>query len=242
MNDRSTLVFHRRYAPLVVAGLLIALAGAARPGDPTSPADSSPATPTAEHSASVPVLINRAVIFGNPDREAVRVSPDGATIAYLAPSDGVMNVWVAPVDDLGAAKPVTTNRGRGIPWYQWTYTSEDILFGKDKDGNENWHIYRVNLKTGEQEDLTPYRGVNARIQQLSPDHPQTMLAAINKRDKALHDVYRIDLASGKTELVQENTGGFVSWVTRSGCGSPLAWARLGGRPTFAPTARADGRR
>ncbi|MEJ2325502.1 MAG: S9 family peptidase [Chromatiaceae bacterium] len=226
MSDRSTLQSCRRCAPLIVAGLLIALAGTACPANPGTHAQASLATPTAETSSAAPALIDRAVIFGNADRQAVRVSPDGSKIAYLAPREGVMNVWVAPVDEPWAAKPVTANRGRGIPWYQWAYTNEDILFGKDQGGNENWHIYRVNLKRGEQRDLTPYRGVNARTQELSPDHPQTMLAAINKRDKALHDVYRVDLTSGKTELVQENNGGFVSWVTDDALRVRLA-TRLG---------------
>lgn len=236
MEDRTTLLFCRRFAVLIVAGLLIALAGTARPADPSNHAQSSQATPTDETFAVAPRLIDRTVIFGNADRKAVRISPEGSNIAYLAPKAGVMNVWVAPVDDLQAAKPVTDNRGRGISWYQWTYTNQDILFGKDKGGNENWHIYRVNLKTGEQKDLTPYRGVNARIQALSPGHPQTMLAVINKRNKALHDVYRIDLESGKTEMVQKNDGGFVSWVTDDALAVRLA-ARLdkmGGKTYLRP--------
>jgi hypothetical protein len=68
-------------------------------------------------------LISRQVLFGNPDRAAVKISPDGSHISYLAPLDGVLNVWVGPVDDPQAAKPVTKDSVRGIRMYFWAYTN-----------------------------------------------------------------------------------------------------------------------
>jgi hypothetical protein len=59
-------------------------------------------------------LIPRKVLFGNPDRSQVRISPDGATLSWLAPRDGVLNVWVAPRQNLEAARPVTHDTGHGF--------------------------------------------------------------------------------------------------------------------------------
>ena len=94
-------------------------------------------------------LIPRTTLFGNPDRTQVRVSPDGARIAYLAPLDGVLNVWVAPVDDLDAARPVSADTYRGIRFYLWAYNSRHILYIQDKGGDENWRIYAVDGYDGQ---------------------------------------------------------------------------------------------
>ena len=202
---------------LTCATLLMLLVGAGCAGSKSqTEADESAKASSADKQADdaqKPELIDREVIFGNADRKSVRLSPDGSKLAYLAPKDGVMNVWVAPADDLDAAEAVTNNTGRGIPFYRWAYTNNHILFGKDKGGDENWHIYRVDLESGEQTDLTPHVGIKARITQLSPDHPKKMLVGLNKRDKKLHDIYRIDITTGDSKMVQKNTGGFVGWVT-----------------------------
>ena len=86
-------------------------------------------------------MIPRSVLFGNPQRAMARISPDGKWLSYLAPVDGVLNVWVGPVDDLAAAKPVTNDKIRGIRGYFWAYTSKHILYMQDKGGDENWHVY-----------------------------------------------------------------------------------------------------
>ncbi|MCC7354931.1 MAG: S9 family peptidase, partial [Anaerolineae bacterium] len=92
-------------------------------------------------------LIPRRVLFGNPDRASVQISPDGAHLTWLAPLEGVLNVWVAPRDDLAAARPVTRDTGRGIRSYLWAYTNAHILYIQDKNGDENWRLYAVDLAT-----------------------------------------------------------------------------------------------
>jgi dipeptidyl aminopeptidase/acylaminoacyl peptidase len=159
-----------------------------------------------------PELIPREVLFGNPDKVSVALSPDGTKISYRAPVDGVMNVWVGPVDDPVVAKPVTYDTFRGIPAYGWTYTNEHILYIQDKEGDENWRVYSVNLNTGETIDLTPLEGVQARIQQFSPEFPNEFLVALNDRVPQLHDLYRVNIDTGERTLVLENEG-FLGFVT-----------------------------
>jgi dipeptidyl aminopeptidase/acylaminoacyl peptidase len=157
-------------------------------------------------------LIPRQVLFGNPDRTQVKISPDGRKIGYLAPVNGVLNVWVGPVDDLDAARPVTEDTYRGIRSYGWAYTSEHILYVQDKGGDENWRLYSANLDTGQNNDLTPVEGVQARIQHISPKYPGEILIGLNERDARLHDIYRLDILTGQRELVQENPG-FAAFET-----------------------------
>jgi len=58
-------------------------------------------------------LIPRDVLFSDPDRTSVQISPDGRWISFLAPRNGVLNVWVAPADAPDAAAPVTDARAPG---------------------------------------------------------------------------------------------------------------------------------
>ena len=157
-------------------------------------------------------LIPRTVLFGNPDRASVQLSPDGSQIAYLAPRDGVLNVWVAPRDDLAAARPVTDDTGRGIRFYGWAYTNTHILYIQDKNGDENWRLYVVDLQGGGVRDLTPFEGVQARLQELSPDFPHEVLVTINNRNAQLHDLYRLDIRTGELTLVRQNDG-FMAFLT-----------------------------
>ncbi len=156
-------------------------------------------------------LIPRKVLFGNPDRAAVQLSPDGAQLSYLAPRDGVLNVWVAPRGDVAAARPVTRDAGRGIHFYGWAYTNRHILYIQDKDGDENWRLYSVDLATDEVKDLTPFEGTQAQIEAVSHRLPQEVVVGLNNRDPQWHDLYRINLVTGEMTLLEQNDS-FASFV------------------------------
>jgi dipeptidyl aminopeptidase/acylaminoacyl peptidase len=164
----------------------------------------------AEAADQVP-LIPRKVLFDNPDKSQPRISPDGKHLAYLAPVDGVMNVWVGPIDKPDDAKPITKDKKRGIRQFNWTFTNDRILYIQDADGDENWHIYGTPINGGETTDFTPLKKVNARIEGVSHKFPCEILIALNDRDDKYHDVYRLDLKSGERKLVLKNTefAGFV---------------------------------
>jgi dipeptidyl aminopeptidase/acylaminoacyl peptidase len=179
-------------------------------------------------TAAVP-LIPRRVFFEEPERSDVRLSPNGARIAFLAPLDGVLNVWVgetaAVVSDPAAARPFTRDRGRGVRDYHWAYDGDHLLYLQDDGGDENWRVHRVDLETGEDVDLTPLPGVQARIVHLSARHPGQVLVGLNDRDPAWHDLHLLDLRTGDRRLVHENSG-----FTRLVCDDELR-VRLGERVT-----------
>ncbi len=156
-------------------------------------------------------LIPREVLFGNPERASVQISPDGTRLAFLAPADGVLNVWVAPADKPEAAAAVTRDRGRGIRAYFWAYTSRHVVYLQDKDGDENWRVFTVDLGTQAIQDLTPQAGVQARIDGVSHKFPEHVLVGLNDRDPQLHDLYRVHIVTGEKSPVLENEG-FVGFV------------------------------
>jgi len=160
-------------------------------------------------------LIPREVFFGNPDKASVQLSPDGKQISYLAPVAGVLNVWVGPADKPADAKPVTDDTHRGIRSYFWAQNSGQVLYIQDKGGDENWHLYSVNLADNKTIDLTPFDGVQARVQQVSHEHPDEILVAINNRDPQYHDIHRVNVITGESSLVQENKDGYVGFLTEN---------------------------
>jgi dipeptidyl aminopeptidase/acylaminoacyl peptidase len=165
---------------------------------------------------SVP-LIPREVIFGNPEMASPRLSPDGALLAYIAPKDGVLNVWVGPAGSRPGGEdfhPVTDDRKRGIRTYFWTEDGEYLVYLQDQDGDENWRLYAVrpDAEKVEARPLTPFENVQARPLEKSRRHPQRILVELNRRNPELHDAYGLDLASGKLELLAENPGNVAGWV------------------------------
>lgn len=151
-------------------------------------------------------LIPRDVLFSDPDRTSVQISPDGRWISFLAPRNGVLNVWVAPANAPDAAAPVTDARDRGIAGYSWTYLDSHLIYVQDTAGDENWRLYRLDVTTGESVLLTPESGVNAQIVAISPKHPQEIVVGLNDRLPEWHDLYRVDLRTGERALLHENEG------------------------------------
>jgi dipeptidyl aminopeptidase/acylaminoacyl peptidase len=160
-----------------------------------------------------PPLIARDVLFGNPERMSPELSPDGKRLAWIAPdAKNVLQVWVKTVggsDD----KTITADKKRGIRSYMWAKDNRTLLYTQDADGDENWHVYGVDLTSGIVRDLTPFQGVNAEIQDLNPKFPRSFLVNLNVRNKQLHDVYRCDLETGGLTLDTENPGDVAGWIT-----------------------------
>jgi dipeptidyl aminopeptidase/acylaminoacyl peptidase len=149
-------------------------------------------------------LISRDLLFGNPDRIIARISPDGTQISFLAPLNGVMNVWVGPSAQPGNARPITNDTYRGIRNYIWAFTNRHIIYLQDKNGDENWRIYSANLSNLETKDLTPFAGVQTQIMAVSYKFPHQIMVGLNRRDPEYHDIYRLDIDSGNLTLVLEN--------------------------------------
>ena len=155
-------------------------------------------------------LIALDVLFGNPEKAAASISPDGRRICFLAPDAGVLNVWVATLGEEDA-RAVTHDRGRGIQTAAWAHDNRHILFVQDRDGDENWHLHTIDLESGEIVDRTPMGGVQARILARSKRRPHEVLVGLNAEDPRYHDVYRLDLAAGT--LVKEVANpGFEDWL------------------------------
>ena len=163
-------------------------------------------------------LIPREVLFGNPERVNPQISPDATRLAWIAPRDGVLNVWVTPISGTGeggvdwdAAQVVTDDTDRGIRAFAWARDARHLLYIQDTGGDENWRLYDVDLQTGAKRDLTPYDGIQARIIATKKSHRDEILVGMNRDNPQLHDVYRLDLKTGELTKLIENPG-YAGWL------------------------------
>lgn len=162
-------------------------------------------------------LIPRSTLFGNPERGGCQISPCGRWLAFVAPLEGVMNLWVCDIAEdieaaFAAARPLTRDRNRGVYSFAWTYDGVHLIYVQDQNGDENEHLYAVPAAGGEVRALTPHEGAKVSVQAVSRKRPESVLVTMNKRDPRYPDLFRIDLASGEMTLVCENAGfwGFIT--------------------------------
>jgi dipeptidyl aminopeptidase/acylaminoacyl peptidase len=156
-------------------------------------------------------LIPRNILFGNPTKTSPRISPDGQHLAYLAPVDNVLNVWVGAVSGNEYA-PLTSDTERGIRSYFWAPNNKHILYVQDTGGNENWRLYATNVETHETRDLTPFENVQVQILDQDKHFPDELLIAMNKENPQVHDVYNLNLSTGALTLVAQNPGNIAGWI------------------------------
>lgn len=153
-------------------------------------------------------LIPRAALFGNPAKASARISPDGKWLSWLAPVDGVLNIWVAPAANPAAAKPVSASKDRPVRTYFWAPDSRSVLYIQDKGGDENFLLYGIDPVSAKERLLTPFEKTTVRLIGTSTLHRNRILVGLNNRDPKFHDVHSLDLNTGKLTLVLQNTGGF----------------------------------
>src|SRR5688572_5720310 len=169
------------------------------------------APPTAAEAVAGTAVIPRSALFGNPEKTQARVSPDGKYVSFIAPKDGVLNVWVGPPSDPSAAKAVTNDTKRGIRQHFWAYDNQHVLYIQDEGGDENWHLYATNVSAGTTKDLTPYKGIAAQVAGLSWKKPGSVAVGLNDRAAEWHDLWEVNLATGKRVLIEQNSQEFAGY-------------------------------
>lgn len=163
-------------------------------------------------------LIPRRKLFDNPTFFGAKLSPDGRLLSWLAPVDGVLNVWVSPADSIAAGQPVTRTKGRPINWQAWSPDGRYIMFLNDENGDENQHLFVVDPRTSELRDLTPFTSIRAMPTYWSHIVPDKIAIMLNDRDRRWHDVFLLDLKTGERSLIWENRHKFrfvgLDWQLR----------------------------
>ncbi|HVJ52155.1 MAG TPA: S9 family peptidase [Aliidongia sp.] len=176
---------------ILAAALLVAGAGTAR--------------------AAEPPLIDVKEFFKNPIQAAHQLSPAGDYIAYLAPWNNRLNVWVQKI---GETEPVriTADTARDIRNFTWT-TDDRIVYAQDTAGDENFKLFSVKRDGTGLIAMTPWDGVRADIVDVPRDDPRHIIITDNKRDPKAFDAFRADVETGKLELLVQNPGNVDGYQT-----------------------------
>ena len=165
--------------------------------------------PSPAHPA-LPPLIPRSALFGEPADESPALSPDGATLAWCRRGEnGIADVWVRGLASDGARQ--LTHAARSVRGVQWSPDGRWLLFLADRNGDENQHLWSVEVGTGQERDLTPFEGVRVEGTILDERHPAELLVGLNLRDRGVFDLHRVNLESGAVTLDTRNPGDVVEW-------------------------------
>ena len=170
-------------------------------------------TPTLTAHAALPPLVPRAVLFGDAEQDAAEISPDGRWLAWAKRGpDGVVNLWVRGLDR-DTTWQVTRDPERGTHHGWWTPDSKRLLFLDDRGGDENEHVFAVEVATGATRELTPYAGVRCEGVSADARDPDNILVGMNRRDPKVFDLWRVNLATGDAVLEAQNPGDVTDWTT-----------------------------
>jgi len=158
--------------------------------------------------------------FRNPDRGFFRLADDGATLGFMEPASiqgqpARMNIFVQALNGsapTGQARRLTSETERDIAQFFWK-GSDTVIYEKDFNGDENFHVLAVNARSGSLTDLTPFPGVRASIEDDLQDDPDHILISHNGRNPEVFDVYRSNIHTGELVRVAENPGNIVGWQT-----------------------------
>ena len=157
-------------------------------------------------------LIPLEVLFGNAEKKVQpRISPNGQYLAYIAPENNVLNIWLKKIDE-NDDKAITHDKDRGISGFWWSYDNKRIFYSQDTAGNENWRLYSIDIEDESIKEYTPFDNVQVRLIEYVKDFPTRMLIGLNKRDPKVHDVYELNTATGDVTLVIENPGRVIQWI------------------------------
>jgi dipeptidyl aminopeptidase/acylaminoacyl peptidase len=193
--------------------LLLGCSGARPLAAPTPAPSASAAVAVALLAARADrTLLARKILFGNDDRSDVQISPDGQRIGWLAASQGNLNLYVSPADDLKKAHPVTQETALTIRSWRWTFDPNRIVFSRAKDGDDDLHVCVVDLVKNETKDLTAIDGARAELVGLSLKHPREALVSLKERDKPVQEVDWVDMVTGARKPVMQGDATVGRWL------------------------------
>jgi dipeptidyl aminopeptidase/acylaminoacyl peptidase len=149
--------------------------------------------------------------FRNPESAVFGLSPDGSHFAFLKPWENRLNVHVQKIGEEEATR-ITGATERDIAEYFWANNNR-IAYVQDTAGDENFILYAVNIDGSDLKELTPFEKVKVKLIDKLKNDDEHMLISMNKRNPRLFDVYRININSGKMNMIAQNPGNIVGWQT-----------------------------
>ncbi|MBV9768691.1 MAG: alpha/beta fold hydrolase [Bryobacterales bacterium] len=169
----------------------------------------------------LPQLIDRELLFGDPEISGAQLSPDGEYIAFLKPWKETRNIWVKKTSEpFSSARLMTTETARPVAAFLWTRDARFIGYVKDSGGDENFNVYAVDPRAAAESgadaprsrDLTNLKGVRLLMFSAPKNEPDVLYIGLNDRDKSWHDLYKLKISTGERTLIRKNTDRIAGWI------------------------------
>jgi dipeptidyl aminopeptidase/acylaminoacyl peptidase len=170
---------------------------------------------------ALPPLIDREILFGDPEISGAQLSPDGKYLAFLKPWKETRNIWIKQIaEPFSSARLMTTETARPVAGFLWTRDGKYIVYVKDNAGDENFNVYAVDpggaaAPGGDappSRDLTNLKGVRVMLFSAPKTDPDVVYIGLNDRDQAWHDLYKLRISTGERTLIRENTDRIAGWI------------------------------
>lgn len=165
--------------------------------------------------------------FARPAASTFRFSPDGKYLSYRERDEHAKRHLVVKNLATGEVKRAVEEKDELIRGYDWI-NSERLVFVMDQGGNENYHVYAVNLDGSGLKDLTPFEGVRAQLTDMLVEDKDHIIIQMNKNNAQVFEPYKVHVVSGALELLyaNEDTASPITGYDFDKEGSLRAFTRL----------------
>ena len=155
-------------------------------------------------------LIPLEDFFRNPEKMGFKISPNGEHLSFLMPWQHRLNIYIQKIGQDQAIR-ITESTQRDITDYLWA-NDQRLVYLMDRNGDENFHAYGVNLDGSDFKEFTPFENVRVQIIDELEDSPEEILIGMNRRNPKVFDAYRLNVFTGELKLVGENPGSISTWL------------------------------
>ena len=191
------------FAVLIVTQTSFGQATNQEPGDKTLP--SSPAellkianAETGKFAYSVEDY------FSKPQVSSFQISPNGNYISYREKDkNGKRHVYVKEFNTNKITK-VLQETDELVRQYWWANDNR-ILYLKDRGGDENYHIYGIDIDGRNAKELTPFDNVTVGILSELKSQKDYIIVSMNKENAQFFEPYKLNIITGDLKKLYENT-------------------------------------
>lgn len=163
--------------------------------------------------------------FKTPEKSLFHISPNGKYISYLKNYQQKLNIYVQCIED-GKESRVTSFTDYPVKDYFWSLNNE-LVFNKDLIDLNQYQLFAVNMQDRKLKKLLSLAKVRFRLISRNHNNKDWINIAMNKRDSAIFDVYKLNTQTGELKPYIKNPGNITEWYPASEGNIQLAKASDG---------------
>lgn len=189
--------------------------------------------------------------FERPKQSTFQFSPDGKYISYRQKDDNKKrHIYIKNTETNKVSRVIEEGEDL-IRGYGWANESR-LIYVKDSGGDENYHLYAVNLDGSNSLELTPFKDVRVSILDFLKDQKDHMIISMNKDNKSVFEPYKINIKTGELKKLYDNTdtknpiasydfdkdGNFKAYTKQQNGTDYMTYYRLSEKDPFKPIQKA----